>query len=130
VMVRITPVTETRTYSAGVRLDGAQPGLDYAVSPDRVLLTLFGSVVDLDRLSSVPLVVGLNVATLGPGTHEVPVVPSLPTGVSVAAQSPSTVAVTILVPATPTPAPSSPPASPSSPPASPSSPSASPSAAP
>jgi YbbR domain-containing protein len=130
VIVRITPVTETRTYSAGVRLDGAQPGLDYAVSPDRVLLTLFGSVVDLDRLSSVPLVVGLNVATLGPGTHAVPVVPSLPTGVSVAAQSPSTVAVTILVPATPTPAPSSPPASPSSPPASPSSPPASPSASP
>ena len=115
IRVGIQPVTETRAFAAGVRLDGAQPTLDYEVSPDRVVLTLFGSVADLDRLGSVPLVVGLNVAALGPGTHDVPVVPSLPSGVSVAAQTPRTVTVIIRVPATPTPSPTS---SPSGPPAS------------
>lgn len=113
VTVRIEAVTETRTYAAGLRLDGRQPGLDYEVATDRVLLTLFGSVADLDRLGSAPLVVGLNVAALAPGVHEVPVVPSLPSGVTIAAQSPETVKVTVRVPATPAPAPASPSASPS-----------------
>ncbi len=108
VTVHVEPVTETRTYVAGLRLDGRDPGLDYGFSPTTVVLTLFGSVADLDRLGSTPLVVGLNVATLGPGTHAVPVVPSLPAGVKLAALSPETVAVTITVPATPTPSASSP----------------------
>ncbi len=113
VSVRIEPVTDTRTFGAGLRLDGRQPGLDYEIAPDHVLLTLFGSVADLDRLGSAPLVVALNVAALGPGKHDVPVVPSLPSGVTIAALSPETVTVTIRVPATPTPAPASPSASPS-----------------
>ena len=50
-----------------------------------MLLTLFGSMADLDRLGASPIVVSLNVAELEPGTHEVPVVPSLPSGVTVAA---------------------------------------------
>jgi YbbR domain-containing protein len=103
VTVRIEPITETRTFTAGLRLDGRQPGLEYQVAQDRVLLTLYGSVVYLDRLDAAPIVVGLNVATLGPGSHEVPVVPSLPSGVTVADLSPQTVTVTITVPATPTP---------------------------
>jgi YbbR domain-containing protein len=103
VKVRIEPVTETRTFTAGLRLDGRQPSLDYTVGVDRVLLTLYGSVVSLDRLDAAPIVVGLNVATLGPGPHEVPVVPSLPSGVTVADLSPQTVTVTVTVPATPTP---------------------------
>jgi YbbR domain-containing protein len=112
VTVRIEAVTETRTFTAGIRLDGQQPGLAYDLAPNRVLLILFGSVADLDRLASAPLVVGVNVATLEPGTHEVPVVPSLPTGVTVANLSPETVTVIIRVPATPTPPPASPSASP------------------
>ena len=54
----IEALTETRTYSAGIRLDGREPGLDYAVSASQVLLTLFGPVADLDRLGSAPIVVG------------------------------------------------------------------------
>jgi YbbR domain-containing protein len=103
VTVRVEPVTETRTYASGIRLDGTRPGLEYAVAPDSVLLTLFGSVVDLDRLAAAPIVVGLNVADLEPGVHDVPVVPSLPAGVTLAAISPETVAVTITQPATPAP---------------------------
>ena len=99
VTVKIDPVTETRTFAAGLRLDGTQPGLDYAVSPDRVVLTLFGSITALDRLGSAPIVVGLNVSALGIGAHDVPVVPSLPSGVTVAAISSQTVTVTISAPA-------------------------------
>jgi len=105
VTVRIEPITETRTFTAGLRLDGRQPGLEYAVAQDRVLLTLYGSIVSLDRLEAAPIVVGLNVAALGPGKHEVPVVPSLPSGVTVADLSPQTVTVTVSLPPTPTPAP-------------------------
>ena len=95
-------MTETRTFTAGVRLDGREPDLVYDIADDSVLLTLFGSVADLDRLAAAPLVVGLNVGILAPGVHEVPVVPSLPTGVTVAAIVPATVTVTITEPATPT----------------------------
>ena len=66
--VHIEALTETRTYSAGIRLDGREPGLDYALSESQVLLTLFGPVADLDRLGSAPIVVGVNVAGLAPGS--------------------------------------------------------------
>jgi YbbR domain-containing protein len=128
VVVHVEPVTETRTFTAGLRLDGREPGLLYDLSSGTVLLTLFGSSADLDRLAATPLVVGLNIAGLAPGVHEVPVVPSLPTGVTVAAIDPEAVTVTISEPATPAP-PSASPAS-STAPSSPEAPSVSPSAAP
>ncbi len=113
VTVRIEAVTETRTYAAGVRLDGRQPGFDYVVAPDRVVLTLYGSIAVLDRLGSAPIVVGLNVSALGLGTHQVPVIPALPSGVTIAALSPQTVTVTVTTPVTPTSPPASSPAAPS-----------------
>lgn len=103
VVVRIAPVTETRTYQAGVRLDGADPTLGYSIDTDRVLVTLFGSVAELDLLSSVPLVLGVNVATLGAGIHDIAVAPSLPAGLTVAALEPGTVTVVIAAPPTPSP---------------------------
>jgi len=105
VTVHIEAVTETRTFVAGIRLDGRQAALQYEASETRVLLTLFGSTADLDRLAGSPLVVALNVADLGPGAHDVPVVPSLPSAVTVAATSPETVTVTV----TERPAPAPPP---------------------
>jgi YbbR domain-containing protein len=95
VVVRIVPITETRSYNAGLRLDGAQAGLRYTVFPDRVVVTLFGSVVDLDRLSSEALSVGLNIASLEPGVHEVTVAPILPAGVTLVSLSPEVVIVTV-----------------------------------
>ena len=117
VRVHIEPVTETRTYGAGFRLDGTSPGLLYSLSDAAVRLTLFGSVADLDRLSATALVVGLDVSNLAPGIHKLTIVPSLPTGVSVAASSPTVVTVTITVPPSPSPSPSSsaPPSAPPSP---------------
>ena len=105
VTVHIEAVTETRTFVAGIRLDGRQAALQYEASETRVLLTLFGSTADLDRLAASPLVVALNVADLGPGAHDVPVVPSLPSAVTVAATSPETVTVTVTERPTPAPLP-------------------------
>lgn len=110
VVVRVEPVTETRTFTAGFRLDGREPDLRYEVAATSVLLTLFGSVADLDRLAAAPLVVGVNVAGLDPGVHEVPVVPSISSGVTVAALAPETVTITVTDPAmlvSPSPAPPS-----------------------
>jgi YbbR domain-containing protein len=105
VTVRIEPVTETRTFTAGIRLDGRQPGLQYDASETSVLLTLYGSTADLDRLAASPIVISLNVAALEPGATEVPVVPSLPSAVTVAAISPETVMVTVAERPSPTPVP-------------------------
>ncbi len=101
VVVRVEAVTETRTFTAGFRLDGREPDLRYDLAATSVLLTLFGSVADLDRLAAAPLVVGLSVAGLDPGVHEVPVVPSVSAGVTVAALAPETVTITVTDPAIP-----------------------------
>ncbi len=104
VTVRIVAVTETRTYTAGIRLDGRKAGFDYQVSDRTVLLTLFGSTADLDRLESSPIVIALNVESLAPGSHQVPVVPGVPSSVSVAAISPEQVTVTVAAPPSASPA--------------------------
>jgi YbbR domain-containing protein len=112
VVVHIEAVTETRTFPAGIRLDGRKADLQYQASEDNVLLTLFGSTADLDRLGASSIVVSINVATLEPGTNEVAVVPSLPSAITVAAISPESITITVTerptptVPPTPTPEPS------------------------
>ncbi len=103
VTVHVAALTDTRTLAAGFRLDGQQPGMAYTLNVDSALLTLYGSTADLDRLASVPLVVGLDVAGMGPGKHQVTVVPSLPSGVTLVAVDPTTVTVDI---GAPSPAPS------------------------
>jgi YbbR domain-containing protein len=108
VTVKIVPITETRTYVAGIALDGQKADLEYSVSDHTVLLTIFGSTADLDRLSSSPIVIRLNVEALGPGSHEVPVVPVFTSAVTVAAISPPQVTVTVTEKPTPTPPPASP----------------------
>ena len=105
VTVHITAVTETRTFTAGLRLDGEDPTLTYTPSVASVLLTLYGSTADLDQLAAAPVVVALDVAGLPPGKHQLSVVPSLPSGITVVAIEPSSVAVTIA--AQPSPGPSS-----------------------
>jgi YbbR domain-containing protein len=109
VTVHVTAVTETRTYTAGLRLDGEDPTLVYTLSVPSVLLTLYGSTADLDQLAAAPIAVSLDVAGLAPGKHQLTVVPSLPSGITVVAIEPPTVTVTIA--AQPSPGPSAPPAS-------------------
>jgi YbbR domain-containing protein len=123
VTITLRPVTATRTYSAGLQLLGESSSLTYAVSVDRVLVTIGGSTADLDRLSASTLVVDLDVTGLKTGVYDVPVTANLPAGTTLVAASPAKVTVTIGNAAPPAsaspPAAASPPASapPSSPPA-------------
>lgn len=121
VSVHIQPVTETRTYTAGLRLDGGDPTYEYALQTQSVLLTVYGSSADLDRLGSAPITVGIDVSGLGAGRHQVTVVPSLPSADTVVSISPPTVVVTVVAPPPASPSPIVP--SPSDSPSAPTSPS-------
>jgi YbbR domain-containing protein len=105
VTITLRPVTATRTFSAGFRLIGAGRGLSYAVEADRFLVTIGGSVADLDRLSGTAVVVDIDVAGLQPGTEIVTVTMDLPPGTTLVSASPSSVSVTITA-TTPSPTPS------------------------
>jgi YbbR domain-containing protein len=105
VTVTLRPVTATRNFSAGVVLLGARSDRTYAISVDRVLVTIGGSVADLDRLEGRTFDVRAEVAGLGPGGHVVPLVANLPAGLALVAASPATVVVTVGLPGT-SPAPS------------------------
>ncbi len=95
VSITLRPVTATRTFSAGVRFTGAGRGLSYDVDVDRLVVTIGGSVADLDRLSGIALVADLDVSGLQPGTETVPVTFQLPTGTALVSVTPATVVVTI-----------------------------------
>jgi YbbR domain-containing protein len=107
VTVTLRPVTATRTYEVGLDLVGARPDRTYSTSTDRVLITLGGSVADLDRLQGSTLLATLDVADLEPGTTSVPVTTDLPAGIALVSASPDQVAVTVAIPS-PSPAAGSP----------------------
>lgn len=97
VTVKIVPITETRTFVAGFRLDGTRPGLAYTLSNSTTLLTLFGSVASLDQLEAAPIVIALDASALDVGSHDLPVVATLPSDVTIAGVSPGMVTVTVTV---------------------------------
>ena len=103
VSIKLRQVTETRTFSAGLRLVGTRRDLSYDVPVDRVVVTIGGSTTDLDRLTGSALLVDLDVTGLGPGTVDVPVSIDLPTGPTMVSANPATISVTITSIATPAP---------------------------
>lgn len=105
VTITLRPVTATRNFSAGIVLSGARSDRTYDLSVDRVIVTVGGSVADLDRLEGRTFDVRAEVGGLGPGKHVVPLVANLPAGLALVAASPASVEVTIGLPAT-SPAPS------------------------
>jgi YbbR domain-containing protein len=105
VTIRLRPVTATRTFEAGLVLEGASADKEYALSTDRVLVTIGGSVADLDRLSASDLVLTLDVRGLGDGAHKLAPQANLTTGLTLIAVSPASVTVTVGSPP-PSPAPS------------------------
>ena len=62
---------------------------------DRILVTIGGSVADLDRMSGTAVVVDIDVTGLQPGTVTVDVTMNLPTGTTLVSASPASVSVTI-----------------------------------
>lgn len=104
VTVQVRPVTGTRTFEAGLVLIGARADRVYALSTDRVVVTIGGSEADLDRLSGSALVLSLDVTGLESGVHQVTPTANLTTGLSLLGVSPSPITVTISAPApSPTP---------------------------
>ena len=103
VTIRLRPITGTRVFEAGLVLTGASPDRVYSLSTDRVLVTIGGSVTDLDRLSGANLVLSIDVTGLGIGDHKVVPTANLTTGLSLLGLSPSPIVVTI---SAPTPSPS------------------------
>jgi YbbR domain-containing protein len=104
VSIKVQPVTGTRSYEVGVTLVGARSDRTYSLSTDRVILTVGGSVADLDRLEGSTLVVTLDVTNLTPGTTAVPVEADLPAGVAFVSASPDRISVTVAVPPSSSPA--------------------------
>jgi YbbR domain-containing protein len=95
VTITLRSVTATRSFEVGVRLIGDAPELRYDVAVDRVLITVGGSVADLDRLDGGSLVADLDVTGLDVGTSEVDVSADLPAGVTFVSASPARVSVII-----------------------------------
>jgi len=97
VTVNLRPVNATRTYEAGLVLVGERPDRRYELSTDRVLVTVAGSVAELDRLGSTSLTLTVDVTGLDPGTHSVAVSANLTTGLSLIDVSPNPVEVTVSI---------------------------------
>ena len=95
VTIKVEAVTETRSYTAGLRLVGARPDLTYTPAVDRVVVTIAGSPPDLDRLTASGVTVDLAVGTLGVGTADITPSLSLPVGLTLVGFSPPKVQVTI-----------------------------------
>jgi YbbR domain-containing protein len=100
VTVMLRPVTATRTYEAGIVVVGASPDRRYELSTDSVLVTIAGSVADLDRLAATSLSLTVDVTGFDPGTHVVEVSANLTAGLSLQNVSPNPIEVTVSVPET------------------------------
>jgi YbbR domain-containing protein len=109
VTINLRPVNGTRTFEAGLVFIGARSDLVYALSTNHVLVTIGGSLADLDRLSGVTLTLTVDVTGLEIGTHAVAVSANLATGLTLVGASPNPVQVIVSSPASspaPTPGPS------------------------
>ena len=98
VTITLRAVTATRTFEAGLQLAGARSDRRYELSTDRIVITIGGSVADLDRLSAGDLVLTVDVTGLDVGTHTVPVSANLTTGLAVITSSPNPIQVIVSIP--------------------------------
>lgn len=109
VTVHLRSITATRTFEAGLVLVGARSDRSYRLSTDRVLVTIGGSLADLDRLSGTDLALTVDVTGLADGTHPVAVSANLQTGLALVGATPNPIEVTVTAPpppASPNPGPS------------------------
>jgi YbbR domain-containing protein len=106
VTIKLRPVTGSRSFEVGLALKGTRSDLVYALSTNSVVVTIGGSIADLEKVSGSSLVLSLDVTGLDVGAHAVTPTASLASGLTVLGVSPSPVTVTIT--ATPATAPPSP----------------------
>jgi YbbR domain-containing protein len=106
VTIKLRPVTGSRSFEAGLALKGARADLVYGLSTNSVVVTIGGSIADLEKVTGSSLVLSLDVSGLDVGTHAVTPTASLASGLTLLGVSPSPVTVTITAtPATPAPSP-------------------------
>jgi YbbR domain-containing protein len=115
VEVVIGPLSGSRSFEVGVSLAGADPGLRYALGADRAVVTVGGTLADLDALDPTRIVATVDVDGIGPGTVRLPLSVTLPEGVRLVTVAPTEVEVTIVAPPTPTPEPTPVPTEPPTP---------------
>jgi YbbR domain-containing protein len=95
VHVTIRPLSESRSFSAGIVLTGARGDRTYSLSTGQAIVTIGGSPADLDRLTGSTIALTADVAGLDVGSHEVKLTIVLQAGLNLVAISPSTVVVTV-----------------------------------
>lgn len=115
VEVAISPLSGSRSFEVGVSLAGADPGLRYSLGADRAVVTVGGTLADLEALDPARIVASADVDGAGPGTVRLPLTVALPDGVRLVAVAPAEVEITITAPPTPTPAPTPVPTEPPTP---------------
>jgi YbbR domain-containing protein len=71
VQITIEPETGSRTWQVGVRLEGARPAREYALSASTVQVTFGGPSPVLDSLDPATIVAAVDVGDLSVGRHEV-----------------------------------------------------------
>jgi YbbR domain-containing protein len=71
VQVTIEPEAGSRTWQVGIRLEGARPAREYAVSASTVQVTFAGPAPVLDSLDPATIVAAVEVGELSVGRHEV-----------------------------------------------------------
>ena len=71
VQVTIVADTGSRTWQVGVRLEGARPSREYALSASTVQVTFGGPAPVLDTLDPTTIVTAVDVGDLSVGRHEV-----------------------------------------------------------
>ncbi|MBA2570635.1 MAG: hypothetical protein H0V04_05585 [Chloroflexi bacterium] len=95
VTVEIVPAQGSRTFESGLTLLGARPDLMYSLSAPSVLVTLSGTGPLLDALDVATVLARVDVAELGPGSHEAAIRVTAPPGLIVGSVAPETVIVEI-----------------------------------
>ena len=106
VTVTLLEMQVSRTLEVGPLLLGARTDLIYTLDRPSVLVTLSGPASIVDNVAPADLAAELQVASLGPGSHQVPVALTPPTGVEVDSITPPMVQVNIAQVPQPTPSPS------------------------
>ncbi len=108
VRVRVQVETGSRSFGAGVVLNGASPDRTYTLSVPDVLVTVGGPSAALDAIDPSTLYVTVNVSGLDSGTFTLPARFTPPAGTTLVSVSPEQVQVTVTAPAgSPSPSPSS-----------------------
>ncbi len=109
VQVTIEAETGSRTWQVGVRLEGARPARDYALSASTVQVTFAGPAPVLDSLDPATIVAAVEVGELSVGRHEVSVTVTPIEGLDLLEVAPAVIRVDISRGSTGSPAPTTPP---------------------